>query len=67
MREIPAAGCSEERVDDPLALGARCLRRGRLRHALHLAPRPARQLAYGGTRAPHDGADLVERIPEDIV
>ena len=50
-----------------LALGARRLRRGRLRHALHLAPRPARQLAYGGTRAPHDRADLVERIPEDIV
>jgi hypothetical protein len=65
--KIPTAGCSEERVDDPLALGARCLRRGRLRHAPHLAPLSARQLAHGGIRAPHDSADLVERITEDIV
>ena len=45
----------------------RGLGRDRLRHALHLAPRSAGQLAHCGTRAPHDGADLVERIPEDIV
>jgi len=48
-------------------LSARCPRRSRLRHALHLAPRPARQLAHSRTRAPHDRADLVERITEHIV
>ena len=66
-REIPASGRSEEGVDDAAALVARGLRLGRLRCTFHLPPRPARQLAYGSTRAPQDGADLIERIPEDIV
>ena len=54
-------------VDDAVGLGARGLRRHGLRHALHLASRPARQLAHRSTRAPHDSTDLVEPVTEDIV
>ena len=67
VRQVAAASCDEEGIDDMAALVTRRLHCHRLGPSLHLAPRPARQLAYGDAGSPEDGADLVEGIPEDVV